>query len=293
MRRTAALPAAAGLLAGAALLAGCGGGSGDSAAPRLGPPPPGVTALATQTRPDEAAGDRFQVKVSNDGAVPVTVSGVQLRSPGFAPAPVTTREEVFPPGIAYDLPAPYGSPVCDRPVAPLEVLLRLREGGTTRDVVAPLAEDDGLMGRIHDTECRQRALARQVQVQLDPRLVPVPGTSGADLELGGVLHVRRGTTQEPVTVPSTRGNVLYDLLAPQLPAVLAAGSASLDVPVQFGMTSCDQHLLAEVKKPYDFTVFVAVGTAGPLAVPLATDQAQRTRLQAFVAEACTQVTSFH
>lgn len=246
-----------------------------------GSPPAGLTASATQTRPDEAAGHRFQVKVDNAGSAPVTVTGLQLRSPGFRAAPFTAREETFPPGIAYDLPAPYGDVDCRHGVDPLRVVLTLREGDRTRQVLVPLRSDDGLMARIHAGECRQQALAGQVAVSLAGALTP-----DGPQALRGVLHVQRRATREGVAVDSVTGSVIYDVRGERLPAVLAADAAATDVPVHITMATCMAHNIAETKKPYVFLLFVRVGNEPPVATAIPVTAAQRGQLDGLVRTGC-------
>lgn len=248
--------------------------------PAAEPPPAGLSASATQTRPDEAAGHRFQVKVDNAGSAPVTVTGLQLRSPGFRPAPFTEREETFPPGIDYDLPAPYGAVDCGHGVEPLTVALSLREGAGTREVVVPLRSDDGLMARIHAAECRQQALAGQLAVSLAGDLVP----DGQALR--GVLRVQRRNTREPVAVDSVTGSVIYDVRPATLPTVLASGTPVADVPVRVTIATCDPHNIAETKKPYVFLLFVRVGGEPALGTEVPVTAAQRRQLDALVPVAC-------
>ncbi|WP_157944008.1 hypothetical protein [Blastococcus atacamensis] len=57
-------------------------------------------------RTDEAVGGRFQVRVTDTGEAPFTVSAVALDAPGFAPVPETPVTAAFVPGRVIDLPVP-------------------------------------------------------------------------------------------------------------------------------------------------------------------------------------------
>src|SRR5687767_2853047 len=68
-----------------------------SAGPTV-PAVPGIEAEAVRQRTDEALGDQVQVRITNTGEDPYTVTSVALDSPGFAPVPPREASTEFPPG---------------------------------------------------------------------------------------------------------------------------------------------------------------------------------------------------
>src|SRR5215218_110586 len=119
----------------AALLAACGGPAGgpssqassSAAEPSPSVPAvPGIEAEIVRLRTDEAIGGQVQVRVSDTGDTPFTVTAVALRSAGFAPEPPTATTAGFVSGRVIDLPVPYGGAVCD--AAPVPAVAELTVG---------------------------------------------------------------------------------------------------------------------------------------------------------------------
>lgn len=259
-----------------AALSGCGGThdlgvtSGAGAA---------ASASVTQTREDQAAGGRLQITITNTGPRPFTVTAVQLRSPGFAVLAPSPREEPFPPGITYDMPAPYGAVQCGQAAQPATADVTLQEdGGPSRTLQVRLNSPDGLLDRIHRTECDQAQLLHQVGASILD-LHPDAG------QLSGTLRVSRATSLDLIMVAELRDSVLYDLAA-QLPAQLDPGVDHLDVPLTVRPATCSGHVIAETKQPYLFAVFVSIGSHSPVFLPLTTDDQQRDQLQALTRTSC-------
>ena len=240
------------------------------------PPPPGLTAVAAQTRTDEAAGGRLQVRVTSNGDAPVTVVAVALESPAFARLEPVPVDAVFRPGAVFDLPAPYGDVRCDRPVEPARARVRVREGERVREVDVPLTDGEGVLARIAERECRARAVREQVGV----RLVLTGDRRGG--RLGALLRVERRTATGPLALTEVRGSVLYDVRA-ATPVDVAEGA---DVAAEVGMASCSGHVLGEVKQPFAFLAFVRLGDAAPVPTEITVDPAARAALTALVDTAC-------
>jgi hypothetical protein len=170
-------------------------------------PPDGLSATATQTRPDEAEGNAFHVRIVNDGATPVTVLSVQLASGAFHAVPPTVREETFPPGATYDLPSRYGAAVCDgSALDPLRVVMSLRGAAGPVETVLPLRSDDGLLRRIHGEECRQQDLAKRLAVEL---VGPLEADPEEPDRLVGTLRLDRLDEGGAIELSSLRGTVLF------------------------------------------------------------------------------------
>ncbi|MGY1787405.1 hypothetical protein [Geodermatophilus sp. SYSU D00698] len=285
MRRTAA-----GLVV--LLCAAC-GSAGPSAAEPAPPVPPsstpapgpavppvaGIEAEAVELRTDAAVGGQVQVRVTDTGTEPFTVTAVAIDSPGFAPLPDRALTAAYAPGRTIDLPTPYGEVVCDRAAEPAAARLTVvRPDGRTENLRVPLAAET--LGRIHEERCAVRAV-------LAVAGVTVTGlASDGDAVTGSLVLTRSGDDDRPVTVTRLEGNVLYDVAADDLPRTLGAGDPTLEVPVEFAMARCDPHALAEVKQPHLFLLGLQVGDDDEVPADLPLDQAQRDVLSGLVATAC-------
>src|SRR5918997_126270 len=221
MRRTAALLAVL-------LCAACGSAESSASAPSSNSPSsapapgpavpavPGIEAEAVQLRTDEAIGGQVQVRVTDTGAEPFTVTSVAIDSPGFAPLPDRAASAAFAPGRTIDLPAPYGDAVCDRAAEPAAARLTVvRPDGRAEALQVPLAAE--VLGRIHGERCAVRAVLAVADVTVGGL------TADGDAVTGTLTLTRAGDDDRPVTVTRLQGNVLYDAVATDLPRTLEAG----------------------------------------------------------------------
>jgi hypothetical protein len=284
MRRTAIMLAAA-------LTAACGGtsGAGDSApssstaasssaGPTL-PPVPGMSAEAVRLRTDEAIGGQFQVRITDTGDQPFTVTSVALDSPGFTPLRARPVTAEYAPGAVIDLPTPYGTPVCDADLRPAAARITVvRPGSPAEEVRVPLAGD--VLALIHDEECAVLAVHEVVDIA-------VTGLHEEDDALVGAVELTRRSGDEPVTARRLGRSVLLEANAPDLPVELGGDDDTAAVPVSFTPASCDPHVLAETKKPYVFPLVVQVGKGDEVPVDLPLDQAAKDQLAALVDRVCT------
>jgi hypothetical protein len=287
--------------AAALLLAGC-SAAADSAAPAssaaptsapTSPPPlaaapstagtpapdvPGIAAEAVRLRTDEAIGGQVQVRVTDTGDAPFTVTAVALDSPGFTPLPARPQAAAFEPGRVIDLPTPFGDPVCAVAAQPAAALLAVtRPDGAVEQLRVPLAADT--LDLVHGELCAVEAVEAVVDIRVvDLGDVPQGAT-------GTVQLSRTGVDDRPVSVDRLGRSVLVAADA-QLPVELAAGEADLRVPVTFTPASCDPHVLAETKKPFVFPLDVSVGGTAEVPVDLPLDDAQKGQLAAMVERVC-------
>jgi hypothetical protein len=285
--------AAATLVAGTALAAGCGaGGSSSSPAASPGssaaasvpavPAVPGIEAEAVRLRTDEAVGGRVQVRVTNTGTAPFTVTAVAIDSPGFAVLPTTAKDTVVDPGRTIDLPTPFGAVECgDAPDPSAARLSVVRAGEPPEELRVPLG--GGTLARVHGEECAVAAVTSVVGIELTELAGPPDGD-----EVDGEVVLTRRAGDDPVEVSALARSVLIEVrLADELPVTLAPGEGELRLPVSFGLASCEPHVLAETKQPFVFPLSVAVGEGEPVAVDLPVGDAQRAALQELVARVCT------
>jgi hypothetical protein len=284
MRRTATLLAVL-------LCAACGSAESSASAPSSTSPSssapapavpavPGIEAEAVQLRTDEAIGGQVQVRVTDTGTEPFTVTSVAIDSPGFAPLPDRAVSAAFAPGRTIDLPAPYGEAVCDRAAEPAVARLTVvRPDGRAEALRVPLAAE--VLGRIHGEGCAVRAVLAVADVTVGAL------AADGDAVTGTLTLTRAGDDDRPVTVTRLQGNVLYHAVATtDLPRTLEAGESTLEVGLEFTMARCDAHALAEAKQPHLFLLGLQVGDDDEVPADLPLDQAQRDELAALVDRAC-------
>lgn len=248
---------------------------------RSGPPVPpvaGIAAEVVENRTDRAAGGQVQVKVTDTGTEPFTVSSVALDSPGFAPlAPVPVTAS-FVPGRRIDLPTPYGAPVCDTAAEPAAARLTVvRPGGAVEELRVPLAAE--VLAGIHARLCAAVAVRELVAVAVVD-LVPQ-----GDVLTGRLAVTRTGGDDAGVTVTRVEGNVLYAAEA-EVPLELAAGEREASAGMTIATARCDPHALAETKQPYLMPLAVSVDGGPEVVLDLPLDEAQRAALRALTDRVC-------
>jgi hypothetical protein len=279
--------AAVALAAGATLLLGaCGDppaeqpsaeSSSASQAPEAVPAVPGIEAEIVRLRTDEAIGGQVQVRLTDTGDTPFTVTAVALRSPGFAPEPMKAITAEYAPGRVIDLPVPYGAPVCDAaPVPTAADVTIVRPDGAVEEVQVPAAAD--VLELMHSEECAVLAVTAVVDIA-------VTDLHDDGDTLAGSLTLTRRKGSEAIRATRLSRSVLIEPTA-DLPLDLDGDEDSASAPVSFTPASCDPHVLAETKKPYVFPLAVTVGDDDEVPVDLPLDQAARDQLAALVQRVC-------
>jgi hypothetical protein len=267
------------VLATLALVAGC---AGSDPAPRQ--QPPRLAADIAQLRRDEVL-KRFEVAVTNRSHEQVTIESIDLRVPGYGGAGVQVKDEPLPAGQLVNLPTPYGEVRCatdgTASVGRPRVVVRVHTASdptSRREVLRP-TDPDGLLPRVAASTCQSQRLLREVELSFGPdwRLVG----SGRDRYLRGTLNARL-TIDEPRDVTQLRGTVIFDLL-PHPPggaahpprAQFPPERPTAAIPVRLTQARCTGHARGEVKKPYEFLVWLAPPGGEQLAVtPPVTDPAR-------------------
>jgi hypothetical protein len=251
-----------------------------SAAPAI-PPVPGIEVEVEllRHRTDVPVPGRVHVRVTAVGHRPFTVAAVAIDSPGFAPLPPTALTAAFEPGRTIDLRTAYGEPDCAAPPGPVAARLTVaRPDGAVEELRVPLAGDD--LDVVHREECAVAGVLAVTGLGLDglaPAGDTVPGT---------VVLTRAGDDDRSVTVVDARRSVVLDLAVEGLPLRLRPGEQRATAEVAFTAASCEPHVLAETKQPFVFPLWVAVGDAEPVPVPLPVDGAQQAVLQDLLDPAC-------
>jgi len=274
------------VLALALLCAACSEGDGaagaapstTSAAPAL-PPVPGIEAEVVRHRTDVPVAGQVHVRVTDTGDRPFTVTAVAIDSPGFAPLPPTALTAAFEPGRTVDLRTAYGEPDCAAQPGPLAARLTVaRPDGTVEELRVPVAGDD--LDVVHRDACAVAGV------------LAVAGTGLTDLAAAGdsvtgtLVLTRTGDDDRAVTVVDARRSVVLDLAVDGLPLVLRPGEERATAGVTFTAASCEPHVLADTKQPFVFPLWIAVGDAEPVPVPLSVDPAQQALLWDLLGRVC-------
>ena len=261
------------------LLAGCAGADVAPAPPAALPEVPGLAGESVRLRSDVPLGDVFQVRLTNTGTAPFTVTSVQLASPGFAELTARTLTVEFGPGRTFDLPARFGPVVCTASPDPVAARVTVsRDGGPAEELLVPLAGP--VLADVHDRQC-------EVEAVTSAAAVTVEGLAAADDTVTGEVVLSRGAGDEPVVVSELQRSVVIDpVLSTPLPATLGPGVAQLRLPVVFRPATCEPHRLAETKQPFVLPLLVAVGEGAPVPVLLPLDDGQRRLLQDLLTRVC-------
>ena len=264
VRRTAAV------LTAFALLAAC----GDTTPDRGGASEPTSTSAPTTTVAEPVEGIVATVDVNrlfalerahglglrNVGDEVRTVVAVGLESPLYGDAPLDDREVVLRPGARQlVMPAPYGPPRCDGdPEVAFTAVVRFADGTELR---IPAAQPHpSTLARLHAKECAAAAVQESVEL-LAEDWVRDGDTADGTLSL---VAVRPGVDAE---VTELAGNVIFSLQTVDGATLrLDEGDEEADVDVIVRAERCDQHALAEVKRPFVFGAWVALDGAEPALV---------------------------
>ena len=252
--------------------AGCGG---DPAADS-DPGGPAMAAEIVQLRRDQVL-ERVEVSLHNRSGEPVTVDRMRLDLPGFRPMPPVAKDSPIAAGLTVNLPWAYGDVRClpDRApeVGPATVHLRVHTDRRPEpvDLTLPGRDPGGLLQRIADRTCLVQRVDREVSLRFDDTWT-VDRDRGRKVLRGTLLaHL---TSDEPRDVSEVAGAVMYGLVpdestgtAPDPLASLTPESPDARVPVMAYAARCDGHTKGEIKKPYEFLVWVGPpGDDEPVAV---------------------------
>ncbi|CCG05416.1 hypothetical protein [Blastococcus saxobsidens] len=273
---------AAALVVTAVAATGCGGPAapaGDRPAPSGSTVAavPDIRAEAVRLRTDEVVGGRIQLRITDTGDEPFTVTAVALDAPGFAPLAPTAVSAAFVPDRVIDLPTPHGDVMCGvKPATSSARITVVRPNGAVEELRVPLG--DAVLQRVHREDCAAQAVAGAVEVR-------ITGLVAEDEGLAGRLTLIRRAGDDRVVVERVGGSVLVDVAA-DAPLPLEAGEAMTDGPVRFTVATCDAHVLAEAKQPYLFPWEVRLGTAPPVVVDLPVDDRLLGALTDLVARSC-------
>lgn len=270
------------------VLTGCAGEDGDDASADANASAPALAADIVQLRRDQVL-ERVEVRLENAGDTEVVVESLHVRMPGFAGGGPVAKDSPVRPGLAVNMPWSYGAVRCGehdaprvgRPVVTLRVTTASDPDPQRVRLLA--GSGRGLVQRIADRACTVERLGREVDLRFadtwraeeTPDGVVVHGTLRARL-LG----------DQPRTVTQVAGAIMYGLRVdpsagpvPDPLAVLSPGRPEAQIPVEAYAARCDPHTIGEIKKPYEFLVWVGAPGEEAFAVTPAVGQATKDALR--------------
>ena len=275
------------VLVAALAVSGCGNSGEAAREPEAASPD--LSAEIVQLRRDQVL-ERIEIALRNDGFQDVVVRRLRVLVDGYASPPAQPKDSPIRAGLVVNLPWAYGDVRCGPDlgppdVGPPSVRLRVTVGASTatRGVTLRATDPDRLLTRIAERTCAVRRAGRDVELRFadDWRLARSPdrdvlhGTLRATLRADG-----------PREISQVAGAIMYGLEPDQTAgpaseplAVLTPERPSADIPVLAFAARCDGHTIGEIKKPYEFLVWVSEPGTEPLAVTPAVGQATKDALR--------------
>lgn len=247
----------------------CGGGSAEPASQGERP---AVAAEIVQLRRDQVL-ERVEVAVTNRGRRDIVVTSLDLDVDGFAvPGPVP-KDSPIPAGQLVNLPIPYGDVTCPASGPPEvgtpTVTLRLAgsNGSPSRTVRVTARDADELLQRVATRACAVKQVLRDVRLRFADSW-RIERTADGTVAHGSLVARLRGGPARDIT--QVAGAIMYGLRpddgAREPLASLGPSSPDARIPVLAWAARCDPHTIGEIKKPYEFLVWVTMPDGEELAV---------------------------
>lgn len=271
-------------------LAACSGGEPEPAATATPIPADVLAGISVEVRQGRSTwADRVvQVRVTNAGPGDVSVTGVRLTTPDVEGVASTDKGRNLPAGVDRDFSVALGAPVCDDDAsgpAAVEVDLADDAGGRST-VVAEPSDPQGHLARIHGEDCAGVAVAAGATLALADAITTTD--VGGELVANVQLEVDPVAGGPRVEVTQVDRTVLF---APPGGAVTwpvaldtADGAGAVTLPAVAGR--CDLHAVADDKRGTFFGVHTRVDGVDQPVFYLASSEALRSALFAFIRTAC-------
>ena len=242
-------------------------------------------ATAEQWRTDEVQ-RQLAIALHNDTGVPVWVSRVDPVLPSFeGETGVDTRTLLPASQLRVDIPVPFGTGSCQPTAAASHVVVVARPEGATRwqRVTVPLPDPNPLLDKLLSIDCAAEHVRQSVTLKFGPWRDLGPG--GVQ---GSLVIDRTAAATGPVEVREVDGNVMYRLTFSKAmpPATVTAAAPHVEVPFVADPQRCDLHAFAEIKKPYEFPVWVSLAGAEPLTTAMPVDDDDRAALDKMLRRIC-------
>jgi len=251
-------------------LASCGGTD-----PQPRRPAPPLAAEIVQLRRDQVL-ERVEVALENTGRERVVVERLRVRVRGYDSGRAIPKDSPIPPDQVVNLPWPYGTvrcpagtpPVVGRAIVTLHV--HTERDFTSRRVRIVAKDPGGLLAAIARRTCTVAQVAREVSLRFDDGWRVE--REGDDVTIHGTLEARL-LVDEARTITQVAGAIMYGLRPDESAgpvqdplATLTPSAPEASIPVRAFAARCDGHTIGEIKKPYEFLVWVGAPGGTPVAV---------------------------
>ncbi len=271
----------------AATLAGCGGDEPDRTTRSPGVQAPELSAEIVQLRRDQVL-ERVEVAVTNADAREITVERLRLVTPGYEKRPAIAKDSPIAPGTEVNLPWEYGAISCasngTARIGPPTVHLRVRTVDGVSDVRLRPKDPERYLERIAERACAVERASREVALRFADEWRAEESDAGVRLHGTLLAELKVDQLRE---ISQVAGAIMYGLVpdeseeaAPEPLALLSPDSPTAEIPVVAYAARCDGHTKGEIKKPYEFLVWVGEpGAEDPLAITPEVGQPTKDALQ--------------
>jgi hypothetical protein len=239
---------------------------------------------------------QLAIALHNDGDTPVRVARVEPVLPSFEGEKPADTDAVLPVGgLRVDVPVSFGAGGCTpAEAAPSQVIVTARPEPTGtgagtgtgasdwQTVTLDLPNPNPLLNNLLAIDCAAEEVQRSVTLSFGPWQ-----DLGPDGVRGSLRAERTAAATGTVRITELDGNVLYRLAFPkarEAEVTATAPAASIDLVVT--PLRCDLHAFAEVKKPFEFPVRVALGDREPLASTVPVDEDDKKALDTMLRRIC-------
>jgi hypothetical protein len=252
-----------------ALVAACSAGSGAADAPA-----PSVELSFSQLSIQVGTNEGL-LRVVNTGRSDLPVTGVGLDWPGYGDRFLESKSTTLRPGQTVDFPVTLPEPDCADGDDEVRGVVEVNGSLLGQELMEP---GQVLLRRIWRRACSEVFVLGRVTIEYDERW----RTTGPGRRAGvvGDLRLTRRSGDEPISLLSAQGSVLYDLELPGT-TTLPAGERSGRVPLLVVPGNrCVEHARSQATAPFAFRLTLRIGEELkrlPL-VPPAEVQAQVTAL---------------
>ena len=263
----------------AVVVAGCGGSEASSDAAEDSR----AAALARSLQPEviqlrrDQVLERIEIALTNAGREQVVIERIRVMVEGYRSPAAIPKDSLIPAGQTVNLPWPYGKVECSRDFQPrvgrARVVLRVRPETARSAVTVRLrpTDPDRLLERIADRECTVRRVTSEVDLRFADDWRPEQTDTGVELH-GALLADLR--VDRPREISQVAGAIMYGLRpddsagqdVPEPLASLTPERRQARVPVVAYAARCDPHTIGEIKKPFEFLVWVGPPGEEPVAV---------------------------
>ena len=252
---------------------------------------PGLAAVADRARAGlegrllqfrrDVARRRVEVRLTaaNEGLV---VEALTVRAPGLSLERDRRVEAELRTGAGLDLPVVMGEPDCRVAAESAVAVVGLRDAtGTRRTVEVPLT-DDGLLARLQEADCADRAIRAQADIRV-AGVAQVQTPDGPALRIE--IRLSRLSGQDPVRITGTGANTVYTITPVGPLPMLGDGGPELLV-IDMLPARCDPHGLGESYRTSLIELVVGLGDAEPRPFVLTPEDDVRRRLETFAVDTC-------